>query len=184
MVSDIDRERLCNADQANRDFLDLAQQLNINSRTARSIVLKFRRTGEMYRGERGGAVYSKVDEEIREALVRYVEIQPTITLKEMKTKFEVQFPNKPQICVQTISRTLDGQLISLKKLDFTPIQWNTDEVKMARRDFFSGWRLMVFVQILSFKMKRDLTCGLQEQEVALQSVNPQFEFLKVNAAET
>ena len=60
---------------------------------------------------------------------------PTIRKKEIREKLLMEFPHNEAICVQTISRVLDGQLITLKKLQSTPIQWNTIEVKASRRGF-------------------------------------------------
>ena len=45
------------------------------------------------------------------------------------------FPQKPSISPQTISRILDGELISLKDLRSIPPQWNDSTVKDERKQY-------------------------------------------------
>ena len=50
--------------------------------------------------------------EMVDAVVRYVEEEPTITLTEMKVRLIQDFPDSPSVTIQTISRRLDGRLIT------------------------------------------------------------------------
>lgn len=134
-INQIDRERIIQAFEANQDFISLGRQLNIHVSTVRSIIKRYQDTGDRNPGAKGGATYFKLSDNMINSLVRYVEAHPAITLKEMKDKLSVDHPAMPGVCVQTISKSLDGQLITLKKLQSNPIDWNTDEVKEARRDY-------------------------------------------------
>lgn len=134
-INQIDRDRIIDAYQNNQDYMTLAEQLGIKRQTTQNIVIKFRNTGARAPQQKGGHTYSKLTIPMINAMVGYIEAKPTVTLKEIREKLLMEFPQNEAICVQTISRCLDGELITLKKLKSTPIQWNTLEVKASRRDF-------------------------------------------------
>jgi hypothetical protein len=51
----------------------------------------------------------------------------------MKTHMMAAMPDAPDVSLCTISRALDGQLISLKLLRQVPMDWNSNVTKEARR---------------------------------------------------
>ncbi|MEL7523457.1 MAG: transposase, partial [Cyanobacteria bacterium J06553_1] len=135
-----DRTRLISAFEDGRDWRELAEVLDIKRQTAQSIIRKFMRTGEREIRPRGGAQATKMDQEMIAALVRYVEEKTTYTLEEMRIRLQQEFPNKPRVCCQTISRALDGRLISLKDLRTIPAAWNSEDSKTMRRDY-GNWMM-------------------------------------------
>ena len=137
-IPQVDRDRLIDAFNHNQDYITLAEQLGIKRQTARNIIVRFQQNGRRNILQRG-STHIKVTEHMVAAMVEYVEQKPTITLKEIRQKLIVNFPHNEPITVQTISKHLDSQLISLKKLDFCPIQWNTQEVKRERHEFMEWY---------------------------------------------
>ena len=61
-ISDTDKQRLYDAAQAGEDFLLLANQLNIKSKTAKNIVSRIKSRNGVISLPRGGNRGNKVDE--------------------------------------------------------------------------------------------------------------------------
>ncbi len=139
-IGKVDRERLIKAHNNGRDWLALAEELDIKQSTARSIIATYQLTGRSQAFPRGGDRRSLLNQEMIESLIRYVEFKPTITLVEMRLNLINDFPNNQPVSLCTISRALDGQFISLKIVRGIPIQWNTDEVK-TEREAYAQWLL-------------------------------------------
>ena len=70
-----------------------------------------------------------------DCILQYVEGKPTATLKEMKSHVTHMLPEKPIVSEKTISRHLDGQMISLKLVRTAPMQWNEPRIKLERMRF-------------------------------------------------
>ena len=97
------------------DFLSLAYTLGIKRTTAYSIVtcyVKEGRTDSL--GHRGGRSCS-IDDETIDFMVLLLEANPSLTLRELKETVRETWTNKPFFNEVTLSRALDGELISLKK---------------------------------------------------------------------
>ncbi len=77
---------------------------------------------------RGGLHYTKFKRNHVERMVQLVEKYPLITLIEIKEKLESEFTLK--ICKNTISRHLDAQLYSLKKVHRVPDYSNSVDNKI------------------------------------------------------
>lgn len=133
-VSDVDRDRLISCHERNEDYVSLASSMGINRRTAYGIIDTFLRTGRRHQLRRGGSARLIFTDGMREALIEYVEEKPTATLNEMKQKLLDLFPHSP-VSISTISRQLDGSLITLKLLRTVPFSWNTPELKDERHSF-------------------------------------------------
>ena len=134
-ISERDRARIVKAFEDGKDWLEVAFSLEIKRQTAQSIIKVFRQTGRTEKKARGGRHAVKMDDEMIQALVLYVEEKPTSTLEEMRLRLRTDFPSKPAVSVQTISRTLDNKLISLKILRSVPAQWNGEESLTARKEY-------------------------------------------------
>lgn len=137
-VTNVDRNRIINSYLANDDFLRFAALLNINSSTAWSIVKIYQQEGRRDAKPKGGTKNVKVSEEMKEKIIQYVEKDPTLTLKAINNKLRIDLPDSPEICDQSISNCLDGELITLKKLQTTPASWNEPQNKEVRFEF-SSW---------------------------------------------
>lgn len=135
-VSDVDRQRLIACYQQNKDWVSLAENLNIKRTTAYGIIKEWKCSGRQTRLKRGGSV-KKIDEEMLNFLIRSIEEKPTITLKEMQAKLRDGLPDKPPVSVQTLSRALDGAMYTVKDLRHVPIQWNDPAVKKERKEHFN-----------------------------------------------
>ena len=134
-ISFLDRQRLMNAFIEGRDWLEAADTLGIKRQSARSIVVKFQRTGTAEKRARGGKRRTKTDQEVLDFLIRAIENKPTITLKEMNERLRTELPHKPRVSCQALSARLNGALYTIKDLRPVPAQWNTPERKEERRQF-------------------------------------------------
>ncbi|KAG7157487.1 hypothetical protein Hamer_G005930 [Homarus americanus] len=61
-----------------------------------------------------------------------VQATPTITIREPNHTLGQTFPGKPHVCNMTVSRALDGKLITLKQVHNVPANHNSEDVKAAR----------------------------------------------------
>lgn len=156
-ISQIDRDRLIDAYTQGRDYIELADALGVNQRTAYHIVLQFKRTGRRQSLRSGGRPPKKVTSPMLEALIAFIEEKPTATLDEMRSLLLLKFPSAP-VSTSTIMRHLDGAMITLKLVRTVPMQWNRTEVKEERADF-ARWMMtegvtkkLVFVDECGFNV--------------------------------
>ena len=134
-ISDLDKKRLFDCAEDGGDYILLAQQLRINKNTAKTIVRRLKKRNGVISLPCGGAHNIKVDDEMKEAIVSYVEENCQTTLKEIKEKLEHQFPTKPKISTVTIMKVLDGALYSVKKISLHTHARNSEETKNARVEY-------------------------------------------------
>ncbi|KAG7162764.1 uncharacterized protein LOC121873561 [Homarus americanus] len=130
-VSDEDRDRIITQYEAGEDFIFTAAELRIPRTTAYEIIRKFVETGER-RGRHGGGEPPVLDDEAKDFWVMLVEATPTITIRELNHTLRQTFPNKPHVCNMTVSRALDGELITLKQVHNVPANRNSEDVNAAR----------------------------------------------------
>jgi len=135
-VSLINREHLIRAYEEGRDFIKLASDIGVSRRSAYRIVRIFSDEGRRRPLPHAGGRNKVLLPEMIAYLISTIEEKPTITLLEMKQKLLSVYPGLPaSLSPTTISRALDGALITLKLLRNVPMQWNSDEVKAERRDY-------------------------------------------------
>ena len=93
-----------------------AKVLRMNLKTARHIVRIYEATGRVDALPRGGRKIGscKFDEEMRQALIAFVDANPLATLKALRTKLSAQLPNKPPVTIKTLARALEGALYTFK----------------------------------------------------------------------
>lgn len=163
-VSNVDRERLISCFERDDDYVQLAASLGIHRRTALGIITTFVRTGRRQQLPRGGTTRQIFTEQMREALVDYIEEKPTATLNEMRAKLLQLFPHS-KVSTTTISRNLDASLITLKLLRTNPTTWNAADVKEDRRTF-AEWMIvagihknLIFVDECGFNLWTARTQG-------------------------
>ena len=158
-VSDVDRNRLIDAfEDDDADYLQVADTLGIKLSTARSIVGKYLRDGRPNKLPKGGAINRKIDDDMRDALQRYIDDNPLMTLSQLNAQLRADLPNKPFVTTSsTIARTLDGMLITLKLAEDVPEQRNAPRILDARL-IFGNWFLQVGV--LAHTVYIDETCNV------------------------
>ena len=128
------KQRIIDAYGNGHDYVEVARVLGVARGTAWSIVRRHQLQGVVER-PRGGARNSKVDQEMTEACVAIVEQHVEFTLSQINHELRLQLPNKPRVCISTISKTLHGQLIHLKKMETVAVDRNRQDIKLARREF-------------------------------------------------
>ena len=82
---------------------------------------------------RGCTKGKKIDNLSAKFLVSKVENRPDITLSELKDVLHEA--RGLSVSISTIARCLEGQLISMKKLEFIPTNRNSEHVKIARQEY-------------------------------------------------
>lgn len=132
-ISDIDRNRLIDAYLFGKDYIDLADSLNVNQRSAYRIIQQYKQSGKREALRSGGPPKRKFTLAMVEEVVSFVERKPTATLEEIKR--HVMDTYHITVSTTTITRYLDGELITLKLSRSVPFQWNFDAIKIERSDF-------------------------------------------------
>ena len=134
-ISAVDKQRIVDAfEDPERDYMEMADTLDIPRGTAWSIVRRYQLAGgELVVRRRGGGRPVKVDDDMRRYVVRLVEQHPSHTLRQLNVEMPRELPNKPVVCDSTLHRMLKGQLITLKIMENVPAERNRDDVKQERR---------------------------------------------------
>ena len=115
------KQRLIVAHEAGENYYEIARILNIKRSTAWGIIRRHQITGVVELPREGARpAVQKLDEKLlRQTLVDVVERHPTFTSLQINTELRVRLPAKPEVSI-AISSSLDGQLISMKKLEDAP----------------------------------------------------------------
>ena len=137
---DVKRRLIAAVEDNAEDYVVVARTLGLNPSTARSVLLRHR-AGHGVEDARGGRRQAtvKLTPEVVQLVVEMVERQPDITLKVIKDNLEVAVP-PVMVSVTSISRALDGQLITTKKLQDCPVQRNSVRIKRDRA-VYAAWYL-------------------------------------------
>ena len=159
-----DKQRLIDCHRRGEDYIELARNLGINRKTAYSIIARFNATGVVAR-VRGGNRRPRTDDEMRQEVVRIVEEHSEYTLNQINDELRIRLPNKPHISKSSLCALLDGQLITVKKLEDAPQQRNEDLIK-ERRQRYAQWllqegvnRILVYVDETGYNLHTKRTQG-------------------------
>ena len=120
-----DKQRLFSAAENGEDYLLLAKQLQIKPQTARKIVARTKKRNGVISVPKGGARYSKVDDEMRNFIKEKVDQNCQITLTKIKEDLERRYPEKSKISTVTIMRVLDCYLYTVKKTELLSVNRNS-----------------------------------------------------------
>ena len=135
-ISDIDRQRIIDKYENGEDFLTAARELGIKRTTAYQIVRKHL---EMPVADNEAAAApgrrKKLDNECIDFLVMLLEANPTMPVKELNQTLQEIFPTKPRVSDVTISRYLEGELITRKICENIQEQRNSQRIKDSRAAF-------------------------------------------------
>ena len=176
-IRDEDKVRLVAAFERGEDYIASAIQLDINVRTAYTIVRRHRigSSTNSWGGFRG----RKMDDEMIATAVTIVEEYPAMTLNQIIHELRLRLPNKPSVGRSTLSKGLKSQLIVMKKLEDAPQQRNTEETKQLHRQF-ADWLMnegvnreeLVFIDETGFNLHCVRTRGRARRgERAVRVVN-------------
>ncbi|KAG7159526.1 putative DDE superfamily endonuclease domain-containing protein 44 [Homarus americanus] len=92
-----------------------------------------------------GSRHKIIDNETLDLIVMLLEANPMMTLREIKEEVMDIFPTKPHFSEVTLSRYLEGELISLKMSRDSPAERNSPAVKEARHAY-ATWMLATGLQ--------------------------------------
>ena len=125
------RRRLIDAHEAGITYKQMSQLFGVKVDTAyriwslRNYQLK----------KRGGSRGKKLNDEHIQFLLEKLETRPDITFNELKQQLKLK---GVQVPVSTIARCLEGNLITMKKLEHIPVNRNNEELKASRREQLLG----------------------------------------------
>ena len=74
----------------------------------------------------------KMDADMLWVLLEVVEEHTAYTLQQINMELCARLPQKPEVCVSSIARALDDQLMSVKKLEDAPMERNSHQTKDAQ----------------------------------------------------
>lgn len=139
-LSQIDRNRLIKVFNDGGDWQLCAKHLGIKRQTARNVIVIFQREGRCEVLPKGGNRPKSLNDDMIKCLLDYVAVKSTATLQEMRVILSQAFPTIQNVSLTTISRALDGHLITLKDLRLVPFNWNQEDVKNDRKQYMQ-WML-------------------------------------------
>ena len=137
-ISDADKERLIESFNKGEDFVSLGVSLGINRSTAYTIIRRYQQNGQAARLPRAGGRPLSLDRESIDFLILLIEANPCITLNELNDTLRDVFPGKPHVSNMTVSRSLQGELITLKLARNIPNNRNSPQVKTLRLEY-ANW---------------------------------------------
>lgn len=132
------RQRIVECADRGGDWRGLANQLNVNYKTAYGWV----RSGESSGKARGGYKRKYLNDDQIQSVVNHVEMDPEVTLRQLKEYIQGQF--QIRLAMSTIGNYMDGHLYTIKKLHHRPVTMNTEGNKQARRTYVLS--LNAFIQ--------------------------------------
>ena len=163
-ISESDKQRLVDCHLKGDDYVELARVLGIKRKTAYSIIARFKATGFVVR-QRGGNRRPKVTEEIRRTSVEILEENPDFTLEQLNEELRRRLPDAARISISTLCTVLDAELITMKKLEDSPTERNSDRVKNQRL-LYANWLLqdgvnqqLVFIDGAGYNLHTKRTRG-------------------------
>ena len=109
------------------DWRAVAELIGINRKTAEA----WASAEDHLPKPRGGNRRRIINENNRETLISWLESDPQLTVKQMKERAETEMDL--QVCEATISRVLNGQGFTIKKMHYEPQNMNTPENKLKRK---------------------------------------------------
>ena len=130
-ISENDNQRLFEAYQQGEDYIQLAKLLNIKRTTAYHIIKRAETNGGAVAKPRGGVRHSKMTREMKNTIRDIVERHPDFTIRMINEELRRQLPQAPQVGRSTISSTLEGLMITLKKLEDVPAERNAANTKKS-----------------------------------------------------
>ena len=129
-ISKNDKQRLFEAYQQGEDYIQLAKLLNIKRTTAYHIK-RAETNGGAVAKPRGDVRHSKMTREMKNTIRDIVERHPDFTIRMINEELRRQLPQAPQVGRSTISSTLEGLMITLKKLEDVPAERNVANTKKS-----------------------------------------------------
>lgn len=133
-TSDEDKRRLYDAHQRGDDYVHLARQLGIKRTTAWSIIKTADDNGGQVSHPRGSSRQQRVriTAPLTETAVNIITEHLEFTLDQVNAELRVRLPNHARVSRTTVASVLQGQTITLRKLEDAPIERNSHRVKEER----------------------------------------------------
>jgi len=147
-ICEADKTRLYESYKNGDDYLDLARWLGIKRTTAYHIIRRAQQNDGAVTLPRGGKRNGKVTDEMKHVLRDIVNEHPDYTLAMLNNEMRTRLPDARHVSTTTVSTALQGELITMKKLEDAPAERNSDATKATRHQY-AGW-LMENIQRYEF----------------------------------
>jgi len=156
-ISKVEKQHLVDAYRRGEDYLYLSRQLEICESAARGIIYRYQKNGCINVGHRGGHKRAIITDHLGMKILQFLDENPTAFLREIK---QFLFETEGMQCSRnTISRYLEGKLITLKKVHACVQDRNSVAVKEKRFDYAmrflsEGWRSknLIFIDEIGFNI--------------------------------
>ncbi|XP_036343375.1 uncharacterized protein LOC118752589, partial [Rhagoletis pomonella] len=132
VYNEVDRARIVEAANKGEDWSSLASSFGINYKTAYTWV----RSGRVESKRRGGGNEKRLSEDEVDTLIRWVEEDPTITLKNIAVKVQAEL--QKDISKSSVANYLDGRLYTIKNVHNMPANMNSAVNKNKRAEFVTA----------------------------------------------
>ena len=127
------QDALFRAYHDNRDVYEVAKTLAINRDTAYRFMKRYLQQQEVAQVRPRRTFRVKLTNEGLQLLIQAIEQKPDLTLKQMQEKLEDS--GHEAVSASTISRRLQGQMFTLKKMQVFPANRNSAVTKNKRKEF-------------------------------------------------
>lgn len=167
-----DRARIVRCARNGGDLITLANHLNINIKTCRSIAYADRETPM-----RSGSSKVKFSADYVKALCDMVDANPEFSLRQLCEGMSVIYP-EINISKSSVDRLLDGHGYSMKKMTIQPIERNRTDVKMKRFQYAEWLRqsgsaqLRLYIDETNYNIWCSRTKGRSKVNVACARALP------------
>ena len=119
-TSNRDRDHIVECYSQGQDFLALAVTLGVNRSTAYGIVRNYQQT-ERVQAVHAGGRRKIIDNEMIDLILMIIENNPLLTLTQIREEARNIWPDKSDFSLSTLSRSLDGELVTLKQCHDIPL---------------------------------------------------------------
>ena len=124
-----DRERIVECSNRGEDWKTLATTLGVKYKTAYTWI----RSGSTEAAKRGGGKPRALTQHLVNEILIWLEEDCSITLKKIQEKFLVE--HRVIVSTTTIANYLEGQIYTLKQVQWQPCAMNSEANKELRRQF-------------------------------------------------
>ncbi len=128
-ISTASRDRVLKAAEDGLDWQAVASANGISYRTAYGWL----RGGGQPLKPRGGDTQSKLTSAQIDVIVSWLEENPQLNLRSIRNRIEYEM--EVEASEQRVSNRLDGRLMTLKQMHYEPMEINSDDKKLKRREY-------------------------------------------------
>lgn len=132
-TSNIDRQRVIESYLSGNSVATISSVIRMKRSTVAGIIKLYQNTGRILANVRGGARYTKLNENHKNEIKRWIDEDCTLSLRLIRNKMKDNF--NISVSIPTIFRYIDAFHYSLKRISLIPTRRNCRETILARRAY-------------------------------------------------